>query len=185
MRSNRQAPNSINQHNNESISIMRAILLACVMSTLTIPAFAQQPPKPPEPQTTTIYAPPGGVAMAVVYPTRSNDETIVVAFTDNPETATAHRLTASALLVAFSSPGTCANVTISTTTNDVRHRFCAEEGKAPGTADGVGVIREVAACLMRGENRERCEERAPAEYRQSAEGTARSIDPEDAESRAE
>jgi hypothetical protein len=159
---------------------MRTILLAAAaLSALTFPAFAD------ETKTTTLYAPPGGVAMAVVYPTQTNGETIVAAFTDNPETVTAHRLTASALLVAFSSPGACANVTISTTANDVRHRFCAEEGRAPGTADGVSVIREVAACLMRGRSRERCEGRAPANFKQSAEGTARRVLPEVATGRAD
>ena len=153
---------------------MRTTILAAAVFALACPAFAQEAAPAPEPQTTVLYAPPGGVAMAVVYPTQAKDEAIVAAFADHLS-ATAHRLSASALLVAFDSPGACANVTISTTANDVRHRFCAEEVIRPGTADGVGVIRQIAACLMTGQPREACEGAAPESFKRSAEGTATSV----------
>lgn len=167
--------------------MMRAILLAAAVSTLAFPAFADEPktPEPPEPRETTLFAPPGGVAMAVIYPTDGTAEEIVTAFTTDPAAATAHRLTSSALLVALGSPGACATVTTATTADDVRHRFCFQESTTPGTAEGAIMVRKVAVCLMAGSPREICEERAPANFKRSAEGTARSVLPEVATERGE
>ena len=104
------------------------IAAAAALCLLTGVAHADQATK------VTLYAPKGGVAMTILYPTVSPDEKVLTVITSSPSLVSANPLNPSALIVSMHRTNRCASVEV-VTTSTVRPYVLCSRVAANGEAE--------------------------------------------------